>query len=481
VWAVLSRHLLEANRAADAVVAAERALALDPRHAGGRAARKQAVAVLETTDQALAVKELQAALNPDDDAVQLEMGHTYAELDRFADAERHFKLALGLPDAQAALAALYLRVGIKDGAEYHARQALIADPGNAVASQTLASILQDRGENAAGQALLDEAYTRNSLFLEPAQNSRLTVLILATQTGGNIPYRHLMPSTLYSRLVWYMEHAKPDQALPAYDVVFNTVGDPDLAFAAQRPIHQFLPRCSRPLLNAPDQVAATFRHLIPSLLDGIEDIVVPATVRIAAKTIADLGLVEAAKNAGLAPPLLVRPTGSHGGRKLARADTLADLQALDGEFSGEDIYLTRYYDYRSADGFYRKGRMIFVDRQPYPYHWALAGDWLVHYESAGMAGQVARQAEEALYLNDPVGLIGEKAMAAIGRIGQRLDLDYGGLDFSILPDGRVLVFEANATMLVHPEDPAGEFAYKNGPVQRILDAFQQRLAQAAAV
>ena len=46
----------------------------------------------------------------------------------------------------------------------------------------------------------------------------------------------------------------------------------------------------------------------------------------------------------------------------------------------------------------------------------------------------------------------------IQHVGQALDLDYGGLDFSILEDGRVLVFETNATMLVHPEDPAGEFA-----------------------
>ena len=72
--------------------------------------------------------------------------------------------------------------------------------------------------------------------------------------------------------------------------------------------------------------------------------------------------------------------------------------------------------------------------------------------------------------------IGDAALEAIGAIGRRLDLDYAGIDFSILPDGRVLVFEANAAMLVHPErEPV--FAYRNPAVHRILDAFADMLMQ----
>ncbi len=71
--------------------------------------------------------------------------------------------------------------------------------------------------------------------------------------------------------------------------------------------------------------------------------------------------------------------------------------------------------------------------------------------------------------------MGARAWAAIARIGERLDLDYCGLDFSVQADGRVLVFEANATMLVHPEDEDGPLADKNPAVKRITDAFQARL------
>ena len=69
---------------------------------------------------------------------------------------------------------------------------------------------------------------------------------------------------------------------------------------------------------------------------------------------------------------------------------------------------------------------------------------------------------------------GPQSLAALAAAGRRLDLDYCGADFSLLPDGRVLLFEANATMLVHPEtEPVLE--RKNVHVDRILDAFDALL------
>jgi hypothetical protein len=72
--------------------------------------------------------------------------------------------------------------------------------------------------------------------------------------------------------------------------------------------------------------------------------------------------------------------------------------------------------------------------------------------------------------------IGARAMAALGAIAARLARASAGTDFSVLPDGRVLVFEANATMLVHPETDA-MFAYKNEAVAVILAAVDRMIAQ----
>ncbi len=485
-WAALARLLLAAGRAAEAVAAAEAALARDRMHAGARTVRKAAVEVLQAADPALSALELAAALDPADPAGHAELGHAYADLDRPADAERCFKRALaidpGLAAARARLAALYLGVGIEDGAEHHARLALQAEPGQAVASQTLAAVLDRRGDHAAARRVLDAAYARQSLFIEPARSSPFTVLVLATRTSGNIPYRHIMPPTRYARLVWYMEHALEAQfdRLPEHAVILNAIGDADLSDGAEDNVRGFLAHARRPLLNDPDRVARTRRDRLPALLADIDGVVAPAVVRLEASGVRGSRLRDAAVEAGIEPPLLVRPMGSHGGRGLVRADSWEALDSLQAEPEDAGLYLNQYWDYRAPDGLFRKGRMIFVDRRPYPYHWAIGPDWMVHYDTAGMPGAPDRQAEEQRFLDDPEGLIGPRAWAAIARIGERLDLDYCGLDFSILPGGRVLVFEANPTMLVHPEDPDGELAYKTPAVQRIIDAFQARLHALAA-
>ena len=47
------------------------------------------------------------------------------------------------------------------------------------------------------------------------------------------------------------------------------------------------------------------------------------------------------------------------------------------------------------------------------------------------------------------------------------------MDCSILPDGRVLFFEANACMLLHLDDAKAEFPYKHVAVPKIRDAITQ--------
>jgi len=473
--------LLDADRAAEAMSAAETALALQPGEPVAQAARAGALEALQAMDPAVAALEISAVLRPNDPAVPLELGHSYAELGLIQAAERAFKKVLTLDPASAAahagLGALYLSVGMDDGAEHHSLAALERQPGHAVASQTLAALLEARGAYVAAQARLDEAYARQSLFFEPAAAGRMTVLVLATQSSGNVPYRHLMPPRLYSRLVWYMEHARPEQIaqLPPYDVVFNAIGDADLAGPSAQAVDLFLDRCPRRALNRPDRVARTRRDRLPALLGDLDGVVAPKAVRVPSASGAGL----AAAAMGLSEPVLARPAGSHGGKGLIRVDRPDDLTAAGEALAGQDAYLTEFCDYRAADGRYRKGRVVFVDRRPFPYHWAVADHWMAHYETAGMSGAADRQAEERRFLEEPRRVLGEDAWRAIGRIGERLDLDYAGLDFSILPDGQVLVFEANATMLVHPEAEDGEFAYKNPATGRIVDAFQAMLAEAA--
>jgi hypothetical protein len=61
-------------------------------------------------------------------------------------------------------------------------------------------------------------------------------------------------------------------------------------------------------------------------------------------------------------------------------------------------------------------------------------------------------------------------MAALERVRELLALDYAGIDFSLDATGRVVVFEANATMIVLPPGPDPIWDYRRAPVARVIDA-----------
>jgi tetratricopeptide (TPR) repeat protein len=471
--------LLEAGRVAEALMAAEMGAAQRPGDASAQALRDRALAAISAMDPAFAALQLDAAVNADKPTAHLELGHAYALREQWADAERCFQKALALDprpvEAHASLGMVYLNVGLTEAAEQHSRTALAIDEAHVVASQTLASVLQDRGEAEAARAQLDRAYARQALFEQPVAEPVLRVLVLATASAGNVPYRTIMPPARYSRLVWYMEHARPeDEPDPSrYDVVFNTIGDADLAEPSLAAVERFLAHCPRPALNLPDPVMRTRRDRIGALLGGLEGVVAPRTVRVAAKDVTARGLKALAEAHGFSAPLLARPAGLHGGQGLIRADR---LEALDSATpAAADHYLIDYVDYRSPDGLYRKYRVLFVGGEPFPYHQAISEGWLVHHDTAGMGDHPERRAEEARFLETPRAIIGHETFETVARIGRALELDYCGVDFSVLADGRVLVFEANATMLAHRENPDGSYAYKNPYVDAITRAFQVRL------
>lgn len=475
-WLGAARALAGAERLAEALLAAERALALDPRSLPAKSLRKSLNERIQAAEPALMKLDLNAAVHFEQAGPQMELAFAYAARERLHDAERAFRRALALDpmlaEAQGGLAALYLRAALPDKAREAALAAVALEPAQALACQTLSTLAERDGDAEAAARWLDRAYEARALFHEPAAEARASVLVLATRSQGNIPYRYLAPPALYTRHVWYMEHARDDQALPPYDVVFNAIGDPDLSGPTRDAVMRFLSRNTRPLINRPEPVQRTFRDTIPDLLGDIAGVSAPRTVRARADEIARTGLV---------PPVLVRPPASHGGAGLYRADTAADLDAVAAKLAGHEAYVTQFVDYRQADGLYRKGRMIFIDRRPLPYHWAISKHWMVHYVSSDMAEGGWRRAEEERYLYDTAAFLGETATRAIAEIGRRLDLDYCGLDFSLLPDGRVLIFEANATMLVHPEEADSPFAYRNPAVTRIIAAFQAMLEKRAAL
>ncbi len=465
-----AQRLLERGEHEAALAAATDALALAPGYAFAWLVKAQAARALLRYEEAAKAFEAVLRAAPNLPGVRVNLANTYAELERLEEAEAQLKEAIRLNPALAAayasLGSVYLRLERPEEAEAPSRRALELEPDLAAAHLNLAGLLTRSNPNEA-QAHRDAVYRRQQVFAEPVPGAARTALILTTSGTGNTPYQYLLGGTRYGRLKWVIEYAPKEQAaqLPPYDFVFNAVADADVAGPAHEAVQHFADVCNKPWINQPDAIARTYRSAMPGLLAGIEDVVVPAVLRHERKA---GSLLDAVTAAGLPNPVIVRPTGRHGGEGMERIDNPQALDAALGD--SEAAYATHYVEYRSADGWYRKYRMIFVDRVPYPYHLAIGKNWLLHYKTAYMADDTARRGEEERFLADPEAALGTKAWAALHAVARRLDLDYAGIDFSLLPDGRVLFFEANATMLVHPEREA-RFAYKNPAVDAIFAAF----------
>ncbi len=110
---------------------------------------------------------------------------------------------------------------------------------------------------------------------------------------------------------------------------------------------------------------------------------------------------------------------------------------------------------------------MFVDGVPFAYHLALDETWMIHYHRAPMDAHEWMRDEERRFLQAPASALNGWD-TVLRRVGAAVGLDYFGIDCTVLPDGTLFVFEADAAMLVHGFDPDPD---KRAAYERIRTAL----------
>ena len=303
------------------------------------------------------------------------------------------------------------------------------------------------------------------LFSHFAPNEQRSILALCAPGDwqANIPIDFLLDRETTSVHKFYLtDETVP--ALPRYDVVWNIIAEAPEALPALGLANRLIIAQSRPALNQPANVVLIGRTMLHATL-----------ARTGAKT-APVETISAALlrkgNLPFAFPVIVRPVGSHAGHGLERIEHADACAAYVANHPTPPYFISPFIDYASADGYFRKYRIVYVDGVPYPVHLAISSKWMIHYYNAEMADHQWMRDEEAQFLEDPRVAFDGPRFETLVRIGEAVGLEYFGIDCAIDREGNVLVFEADAAMLVHTSDPVDLYPYKHQYVPRIYRAVE---------
>jgi aromatic-L-amino-acid decarboxylase len=393
---------------------------------------------------------------PDDVALRVNLGSVLLETDQPAAARSHYETALGIdpefPQAHGGMYYALTRLGEPELAKRHQNQ----------------------------------AFRQKSLFpsLYRGDSEPIPVLLLASSTGGNTPIEKLLDDRVFQTYVVVADFYDTKIPLPVHRLVINGIGDCDLAEQALAAAESLLAFTSAPVLNAPAAVRATGRCENARRLGKLAEIKAPMTVTFPYPRLAGADGAAALVGRGFSFPLLLRTPGFHMGRHFVRVESPAELSSAVAMLPGAgdtkaDLMAIEYLDARGADGCARKYRVMMVDGGLYPLHLAISSDWKIHYFSADMRDRAEHRTEEANFLADMAGVLGPKAMAALEALSAAMGLDYGGIDFGLNQQGEILLFEANATMVVEQPDGDQRWDYRRAAVERIHTAVRDLLMTSA--
>jgi len=357
------------------------------------------------------------------------------------------------------------------------------DPADAAAMMDMSIVLQLAGERQRGLDMQAAALELERVYRRPhgrAAGLRVAAFVVAGDFMANTPLDFLLEgSDIDLQLIYVDSEGDLPSEVPEHDVAFMAVSESPTSAMALRGVAKALQAWPAPVMNGhPGRVAALTRDGIAALFAEDAHVLAPPVIQLSRQSLAALGnggMKAARIFTGGGFPFVVRPVGSHAGQGLWKLDDPAAVASYLTEQADSEFYLSPFVDYRSADGLYRKQRIVFIGKRPFISHMAISEHWMVHYLSAGMTKSAEKRAEEAAFMRGFDTGFAARHAAAFHSLCDKIGLDYFGIDCAETRDGRLLLFEADVAMIVHALDPEPDFSYKKPVMQGLFEAFQQEL------
>ncbi len=285
--------------------------------------------------------------------------------------------------------------------------------------------------------------------------------------GKSEPYRMLFVSPRTLR-----EPQVPD--LSSFRCLVNLITEPEHNAQALRNLGMMLKGFGGKVVNRPEAVLRSGRDEVAGRLAGVPGLLAPQVVRFTAENAA-----EAIARAGLRFPAILRKVGTHSGKIAGRFDRPVDIPPLP---AGIEHIATQFVDFQSSDGLYRKYRVFFFGRHIIFRHMLVSDDWDVHArDRQRFMADRPDLLEEEMTMFASERPFPPEVHRVLEQVRDRMMLDFFGMDFGIAADGRVVLFEANATMNFFPflDDPRFHHVLRSLAPAR--QAYRQMLGLPPAV
>ena len=179
-------------------------------------------------------------------------------------------------------------------------------------------------------------------------------------------------------------------------------------------------------------------------------------------------------------PLIVRPRGSHAGVGLAKLDDGAAHRRYLAERPEAEFFVSRFVDYASEDGLFRKYRVVFVDRPALrlPHGDRRSLGYLVSQRrNVRQRGQASRRRDLHAHLRHRLCAAATQTALAAWPSGSVSIISPSTARKTSA--ATLLIFEADNTAVVHNMDSPAVFPYKPPQMRKIFEAFAAMLYRRA--
>lgn len=361
------------------------------------------------------------------------------------------------------------------------------DPPDPGALLNMSMLLQLTGQPEPGLDLQAQALAMTRMFKRThGDGSGLRILAIVTPGDfmANTPLDFLLSG---SDATAYFVYATPDGGLPEevpdHDVAFFAIGESTANYQTLMGIAPALAGWRRPIINGSAlTIAGLTRDGVCEMCADIPEIIAPSTTQVFREGVQAIADGVAPLSDFLEPgtfPIIIRPIDSHAGRDLEKMDGPSDLKAYLAAKSGENFYISQFVDYSGPDGLFRKQRVAFLKGKPFISHMAISEHWMVHYLNASMDEKPERREEEAAFMDGFDQGFALRHSKAFEGLYRAFGLEYFAIDCAEMPDGRLLLFEADVAMIIHALDSPELYPYKPRAMAKLFSGVMGMLDETA--